>query len=221
MPVGADYRYPVIPIERFRKIGLDPPIALSADTGRLRLTLVGCVALVIGGVFGLEMVDESDRLGIISAIVVFGLAALYSAFLLITFSRRAGLIFSKSGIYHGLFGVNLEWRDVGPAWIKSTRVRGREFREVLFLLRREAVYAQKMRWDMRLLFLLMSSDPKLHRCTGNNDDLSRLREMVIGERDSVAIPIAENLRLGLSNDETVEIINTVVLKHNQPSVEGA
>ena len=221
MPVGADYRYPVIPIERFRKIGLDPPIALMADTRRMRLMVMLSVVLIAGSVYFFGLLDEFEKLVISFGIVVFGVTALYLAMLLLTFSRRATLVFSKTGIDLGIYGLSVEWRDVGPAWTRTTVVKGQAVHQVFFLIRRASVYRRQLRWDRQLLFSFASSHPGRRSSTKADDELSKLRKAALAENDTVAISIPEYLRSGLSSEETAEIINTVVLENNQPSVEEA
>ncbi len=179
------------------------------------ITIVGCLAFVAAVAYTFEWFSAPDRLALSISVVFFGTGALVLIVLLTMVSNRDILVLSERGLCYGFYGLEIEWRDVGPAWIYSIEWEEGELRDVLFLVRRAPFYRQKLRWDKRLLFSLASRKGKSYSPeVDGGDGLDELRQAVMAEGDSVAIPLPNLVRRGLSNEETVEIINTVVLQRN-------
>lgn len=222
MTARPDYKIAAIPIERFRRNGLDPPIAVKADTGQLLLIVIGCLGFVAVGLILITLDNRFERLAGVVSIAVCGFGALISAAYLVMVSGRDTLVLSEKGIYLGFYDLDISWRDVGPAWMFTIPLEKGQLRDVLFLIRRAPTYKSKLRWDRRLLFAFASWKAKSHGPADDADDkLSELRRAVAAEDDSVAFPIPSLIRRGLSNEEIVTIINSVVLERNETLAGGA
>ena len=147
-------------------------------------------------------------------------------------SRRRGLIeFSNRGIYHALYRLDLAWSDIGPAWTYALRAGGRMHEDVLFILRNASNYKPALGKIERILFAIMERqgrsasggalDSALRSFTaifgeaGAGSDtvgvLNEMRRRLSREPDAVVLSIPSLIRPGLSNADTVEIVNTVVV----------
>ena len=145
--------------------------------------------------------------------------------------RRGLLEFSNRGIYHGLYRLDLAWMDIGPAWIYSMQAGGRMHEDVLFVLRNASKYKPALGKIERLLFEIMERqgrspsggalDSSLRTFSlvygqpraGEDtiDALDEMRSRLGSQPDAIVLPIPRIMRFGLSNENTVEIINAVVL----------
>ncbi len=222
MTARPDYRVAAIPIERFRRIGLDPPIAVKADIGQLLLIVMGCLGFVAVGLVLINLDNRFERLAGVASVAFFGFGALISTAFLVIVSGRDTLVLSEKGIHLGFYHLDIGWRDVGPAWICTIPLERGQIRDVLFLIRRAPTYKRKLRWDRRLLFAFASWKAKSYGPADDADDeLSELRQTVAASDDSVAFPIPSLIRRGLSNEEIVTIINSVVLERNGALPGGA
>jgi hypothetical protein len=162
----------------------------------------------------------------------FGIAFLIYLIVLLRSHPRGLLEFSGRGIYHGLYRLDLGWSDIGPAWIFSARAGGRMHSDVLFMLRNVSKYKPALGMIERFLFEIMERQGRsatggaldagmktlglvFGAAEGTQDAVSALDEMrrrLGREPDAIVLPIPRIIRFGLSNEDTLEIINTVVAR---------
>jgi hypothetical protein len=214
--------------EQFQRYGLDNRIIM-------RPSLKSWLFLLLGGPFliGSSLVCVAkdslyyQAIGIFG-LVFFGFCFLLYANLLFRSAQRGTLVFFQEGIYYGLYGVDLAWPDIGPAWVYEVKVRGKTYGNVLFILRRASYYKAKLGAVGSLLFALMQwqarSKPGMietgifafGKLLSNDVDVSdafrEMRNRVINEHDATVLWVPKIMRFELSNDEVVEIINTIVAR---------
>jgi len=156
----------------------------------------------------------------------FGVAFLWYFFLLARAKKQGLISFSNAGLYYGMYDIEFAWDDMGPAW--SYTVMGNT--DVLFVLRNASEYQKQLSGFARWHFGLMERQFR-SKSGGALDQGVKAFGMLFGElgAGSDAVRALENARLrlqaepgsavlglpsitrfGLSNDETIEIINTVV-----------
>lgn len=197
------------PIQQFRKSGLDAPIVLKADhrlaVGGGALWLLACVSTI--AIAEEILLKSIGVLGIASAILI------APDFLPVLF-RRGSLIFSQEGIYHGYCDLLFEWRDVGPAWISTRTVRGTQVRITVFLVRRASFYKTQAHWFKRRLISGHSTNKRFFSAVVSNPSnlLEEMRNNIAADPDAVVLTIPKVIRDGLSDEDTIEIINSVVLQ---------
>lgn len=107
-------------IEDFRARGLNPPIRIRPGA-RFYGLLAGSAFLVLGGV---SYAVASDTEMAWTGWLGLGFATLWPMmFVSLARARGRGLIeLSERGLYIALYGVELAWADVGPAWSLSQKL---------------------------------------------------------------------------------------------------
>lgn len=122
-------------LQQYHDSGFTPPIRIEAGWKLALLfwlggpfLIAGCyVAVTRGGVFGILV----GAFGL----VFFGVALLAIGVALWR-SRRRGLIeMNPDGLYLAHIGLELPWRDLGPAWVHTTRHGRQKTEEVCYVLR--------------------------------------------------------------------------------------
>ena len=104
------------PIEQFRQSGLTPPIRTRAGITSWAFFLLGGPFLIGGSV--LALLEGSIIEQVIGAfgLIFFGFCFLLYGGLLLRSGSRGMLAFTERSIYHALYGLEIDWQDVGPAW---------------------------------------------------------------------------------------------------------
>jgi len=218
-------------IEQFRSHGLGSPICIKPGLRSYLFLLFVGPLLIAGSILALA---KGGPLPFLAGLIGLPLSAFAFLLYLVVLlrSRRRGLIeFSNRGIYHALYRLDLAWSDIGPAWTYSLRAGGRMHEDVLFILRNASNYKPALGKIERILFAIMERqgrsasggalDSALRSFTaifgeaGAGSDtvgvLNEMRRRLSREPDAVVLSIPSLIRPGLSNADTVEIVNTVVV----------
>ena len=224
-------------IESFRKHGLGVPVVVrpgfvhwSFFVGALVLAFGPCLIVLLDGGEEVDIDPIKWFVVVILGPLLFGPASFLYFFVLVRAGRsRYGLMsFSETGIYSFQFDKVIAWDDVGPAW--SYTVSGHT--DVLFVLRNASKYRKSLNGVKRLFFDLNQRQCRTKSGgaydlgvkvlgtivggSGGGEDvvgvLKNARQRLQAEPDSTVLGLPRLLRFGLSNDETIEIINTVVAK---------
>lgn len=217
-------------IEQFRQHGLAQPIRTKPRIMAWLFLLLGAPFLVGGAVLALITGNLFEQAVGGFGLVFFGLCFLLYAAILLRSGRRGMLEFSRDGIYHSLYGLEIAWRDVGPAWVYGVTAAGASHRDVMFILRRASHYKKKLGWVGKRLFSIMERQAKSQRggaletgiqaigLLGGRADVSgaleEMRQRVANEDDAVALGIPRIIRFELSDNEIVEIVNSVILERS-------
>ncbi len=203
-------------IEHFRRHGFRRPIGITTSRSYLIHKLVPIVVTACMSLYGVLHQEQIAQAGGAFLMVI---VCLYVVFLAPRFfhaSKHGLLVFSENGVYNGLYGLTFAWDDLGPAWIFSTRVRGREIKVIHVLLRHASVYRRQLPWYLRWQIgsalyvgrqLLIGLEDK----PGSQDMLERLRDERHAEGDTAQISTLPLQESGISPEQVVEIINRTVL----------
>jgi hypothetical protein len=219
-------------IQQFRQYGLSEPIRTKAGIGSWLFFLLGAPFLV-GGSF-LALVSDKP-LGFLVGIIglpFFGFGFFVYYRVLARSGERGMLEFSKQGIYNSLYKLEIPWEDVGPAWVYGIQVGMVGNRDVLFILRNAPKYKAQLGGIERFLFTLMERQGRSQsggaldlgvkafgmvfgEADAGSDTVAALEEMrkrLKDDPNSAVLGIPRIIRFGLSNEDTVEIINTMVMQ---------
>ncbi len=219
-------------IQQFRQNGLAEPIRTKPGILAWAFLVFGGLFLVGGSLFALVDGGAFEFLVGLIGVPFFGFG-FYVYFKVLSRSGQRGLLeFSKEGIYHGLYNIEIPWADVGPAWIFGIQVGMANNRDVLFILRNAPKYKAQLGGIERFLFTLMERQGR-SQSGGALDMGVKAFGMVFGETDAgsdtvaaleemrnrlkedpnaAVLGIPRIIRFGLSNDDTVEIINSMVIQ---------
>jgi hypothetical protein len=215
--------------------GLRKPIIVRPGILEWAFLLAGAPFLIGGSLVALNDGGALNTAAGLAGLLLFGPAFLWLAVLLARSAVKGTLRFSDSGFYHGQYGLEFDWNDVGPAWIYSVTVGGRERKEVLFLLRNKTKYRQKLgavgRWSFSIMEWQANSQkggavetsvPVIGLAlTQDEADISQaletMRRSVANEPDAVPLGIPRIIRFSVPNEDIVTIINTIVASKH-PSV---
>lgn len=216
------------PIEQFRKHGLARPIRARAGILSWLFFILGAPFLVGGSLFALVKGGLFEQAVGAFGLVFFGFGFLIYAGLLVRSRSRGMLAFSEHGIFHSLYGLEIEWRDVGPAWIYEVAAAGSHHSDVMFVLRNTSKYRRQLGTLGKFLFAVMDRQASSRRggvletgikafgaFAGGADvgnTLEEMRQRLAQEDDATALGIPRIIRLGLSNEDVTEIINTTILQ---------
>jgi hypothetical protein len=219
-------------IEQFHSHGLDMPIRIKPGIRAYLFLFLAMPSMIAGSILAIAKGGPIDALAGLIVLPMFGLGLVVYSIVIWRSHRRGMLEFSNRGIHHGLYQLDLDWRDIGPAWTFSLHAGGRPHEDVLFILRNVSRYRPMLGPLGRLLFAIMerqgrsasggaldTSTRSLMTMLGQGqagDDavnaLEKMRQVLRGEPDAIVLGLPRIIRFGLSNEDTVEIINTVVLK---------
>ena len=138
------------------------------------------------------------------------------------------LAFSDRGIYHALYGLEIQWHDVGPAWIYEVTAAGSRHRDVMFILRNASKYRRQLGPVGKFLFAVLDRQARSRQggtletgiqafgAVGGGADvgnaLEDMRLRLAQEDDAIALGIPRINRFGLSDEDVTEIINTTILQ---------
>ena len=220
------------PIEQFREHGLSRPIRIGPGLRSYLFLLLGGPFLVGGSVLALMQGGPVVFLAGLIGLPFFGFAFLIYLIVLVRSQRRGLLEFSNRGIYHALYRLDLAWSDIGPAWIFSVHAGGRVHADVLLMLRNVSKFRPALGTLERFLFAIMERQGRsasggaldsgmkafglvFGEAQGSQDAVGALADMrrrLSNEPDAIVLPIPRIIRFGLSNEDTIEIINTVVAR---------
>jgi hypothetical protein len=216
------------PIEQFRKHGLARPIRARAGILSWLFLILGGPFLVGGSLFALVRGGLFEQAVGAFGLVFFGFCFLIYADLLVRSRSRGMLAFSERGIYHALYGLELDWSDVGPAWIYQVAAAGSHHGDVMFVLRNASKYRRQLGSLGKFLFSVMVRQASSRRggaletglkafgaFAGGADvgnALEEMRQRLAQEDDAIALGIPRIIRFGLSNEDVTEIINTTILQ---------
>ena len=195
--------------------------------------MLGAPFLIGGSILALKDGGALNTAAGLVGLLLFVPAFLWLASLLVRSAIRGTLRFSDSGFYHGQYGLEFDWNDIGPAWIYSIEAAGREHKEVLFLLRNKSKYRRQLgifgRWSFSIMEWQANSrkggaletsvslmGPLLTQDKADiSEALETMRRSVENEPDAVALGIPRIIRFGVPNEDVVAIINTIVMsKHS-------
>jgi hypothetical protein len=216
------------PIEQFRKNGLDQPIRARAGILSWLFFILGGPFLVGGSLLALVTGNLFEQAVGAFGLVFFGFGFLIYAGLLVRSRSRGMLAFSESGIYHALYGLEIDWRDVGPAWTYQVAAAGSHHSDVMFILRNASKYRRQLGPLGKFLFAVMDRQASSRRggaletgihalgaFAGGADignALEEMRQRLAQEDDAIALGIPRIIRFGLSNEDVTEIVNTTILQ---------
>jgi hypothetical protein len=215
--------------------GLGKPIIVRPGIAEWAFLLLGAPFLIGGALVALKDGGTLDTAAGLVGLLFFVPAFLWLASLLVRSAIRGTLRFSDSGFYHGQYGLEFDWNDIGLAWIYSVKTGGREHKEVLFLLRNKSKYKQQLgmfgKWSFSIMEWQASSRKggALETCASMmgplltqdesdiSDALESMRRSVAKEPDAVPLAIPRIIRFSVPNEDIVAIINTIVMS-KRPSV---
>jgi hypothetical protein len=219
-------------IQQFRQYGLAEPIRTKPGIGSWLFLIFGGLFLVGGSLLALVDGGPFEFLVGLIGLPFFGFG-FYVFFNVLSRSGERGMLeFSKQGIYHGLYNLEIPWADIGPAWTYGIQVGLANNRDVLFILRNASQYKARLGGIERFLFTLMERQGR-SQAGGALDMGVKAFGMVFGEADAgsdavkaleemrarlkddpnaAVLGIPRIIRFGLSNDDTVEIVNTMVVQ---------
>ena len=219
-------------INLFRQHGLNVPIVIKPGIKNW-LFLIASSLLLLGGcslgVFKKDMIDFSIYLLCLTGLLFFGSALLWYTFLLIRGTRPNGLLsLTNNGLYYGMYDIQFAWTDIGPAWSYTIA----DHTDVLFILRNASFYQKQLKGFAKIHYQMMERQFKSqtgglldkgmmaigthYDALGEVDQtinvLNDARLRIQMEPDSAIIGLPSITRFGLSNEETLEIINTIVFQ---------
>ncbi|MEJ2228457.1 MAG: hypothetical protein P8Y67_09520 [Alphaproteobacteria bacterium] len=219
-------------IQHFRQYGLTEPIRAKPGIWSWLFFVFGGLFLVGGSLFALVDGGPFEFLVGLIGLPFFGFG-FYVYFNVLSRSGERGMLeFSKQGIYHGLYNIDIPWSDIGPAWIYSIQIGMTNNSDVLFILRNAPKYKAQLGGVERFLFMLMERQGRSQsggaldmgvkafgmvfgEADAGSDTVNALQEMrnrLKNDPNSAVLGIPRITRFGLSNDDTVEIINTMVMQ---------
>ncbi len=216
-------------IEQFRQTGLTPPIRTRAGITSWAFFLLGGPFLIGGSVLALLEGNILEQVIGAFGLVFFGFCLLLYGGLLVRSGSRGMLTFTERGIYHALYGLEIDWQDVGPAWVYEVSAAGSRHADVMFILRQASLYRRQLGPIGKFLFAVMDRQAKSRKggalemgvrafgtVAGGGADVSHalegMRQRLEQDDDAIALGIPRIIRFGLSNDDVIEIINTTVLR---------
>lgn len=219
-------------IQQFRQYGLAEPIRAKPGIWAWLFLIFGGLFLVGGSLLALLEGGPFEFLIGLIGLPFFGLAFLIYANTLIRSGQRGLVEFSEQGIYHGLYDIEVPWADIGPAWIFGIQVGMASNRDVLFILRNAPKYKAQLGSIERFLFTIMERQGRSQsggaldmgmktfglvfgEADAGSDTVNALQEMrdrLKDDPNAAVLGIPRIIRFGLSNDDTVEIINTMVMQ---------
>jgi hypothetical protein len=187
-----------------------------------------CLLVLLESGEGIEIDPIKWTVVVILCPLFFGPILLWYFFILARAKKQGLISFSETGIYSCQYDKEFAWEDVGPAW--SYTVSGHT--DVLFVLRNASKYRKQLSGVARLFFYLnqrqfgtrsggayglgVKAFGTLVGESGRAEEaigiLKNARQRLQAEPDSTVLGLPSILRFGLSNDETIEIINTVVVQ---------
>lgn len=218
-------------IQKFRQNGLAQPIRTRPGLLSWLFLLLGAPFLIGGSIFALTVGGPIEMLAGLIGLPFFGFGFLIYLVALLRARRRGMLEFSDRGIYHGLYGLEIPWTDVGPAWIFAVRAGGSEHRDVVFILRNASKHKSQLGSIERFHFGInerqsrsksggaLDTGMKAFGLIFRDPDagssavsfLEDMRNRLADDDNSIMLGIPRIIRFGLSNEDTVEIINTVLI----------
>ena len=202
-----------------KQSGLNVPIRMAPRARSYLLPIILLVSLIAASQL-LVHVDWFDFVMIFLALLLIGMGAPILA-VIYWRSHRYGLLeFSSHGVRYGLYRLDLDWHDIGPAWTGGTP----RARIAWFIVRRASKYKPMgSRIDRWLFERTINRRPsetfaalgaQFQPCTLGPKStalLDKMRREQLHAHDVIALPIPL-LWFSLSGKEAIEIINTVVLK---------
>ena len=217
-------------IQRFRENGLVQPIRTKPGIRSWLFFLLGAPFLIGGSFLALTTGGPIEFLAGLIGLPFFGVGFLIYLAVLLRAGRRGLLELSEQGIYHGLYRLEIPWADVGPAWVYGIRAGGADHRDVLFILRNASNYKSQLGVAERFLFRIMERQSRSksggpwdagmkafglvfgepEAGSGAVNALQKMRDRLRDDDNSIVLGIPRIIRFGLSNEDTVEIINTVL-----------
>ncbi len=224
-------------IQQFRQNGLSEPIRTRPGIGSWLFLIFGALFLVGGSLLALVDGGSLEFLAGLIGVPFFGFG-FYVYFNVLSRSGERGMLeFSRQGIYHGLYNIEIPWADIGPAWIFGIQVGLANNRDVLFILRNAQKYKAQLGGIERFLFMLMERQGRSQSggaldlgvkafgmVFGETDAgsdtvnaLQEMRERLKDDPNAAVLGIPRIFRFGLSNEDTVEIINTMVMQQGEQS----
>lgn len=219
-------------IQQFRQYGLAEPIRTKPGIWSWLFLVFSGLFLVGGSLFALVDGGPLEFLIGLIGLPLFGFGILVYFKVLSRSGQRGMLEFSKQGIYHGLYNIEIPWADVGPAWVYGIQVGLANNRDVLFILRNAPKYKAQLGGLERFLFTLMERQGRsqsggaldlgvkafglvLGQTEAGSDTVNALQEMrdrLKNDPNAAVLGIPRLIRFGLSNEDTVEIINTMIMQ---------
>jgi hypothetical protein len=212
--------------------GLGKPIIVRPGILEWAFVLLGGPFLIGGAIVALKDGGALNTAAGLVGVLLFGPAFLWLASLLVRSAIKGTLRFSESGFYHGQYGLEFDWNDIGPAWIYSLEAGGRKHKDVLFLLRNKSKYKPQMgvfgRWSFSIMEwqagsrkggALETSVPVMGLLLTQDqadisDALETMRQSVANEPDAVPLGIPRIIRFSVPNEDIVAIINTIVMSRH-------
>jgi len=191
--------------------------------------------LIFGCIVAMTEGDLLEQLIGAFGLVFFGVALAIMIFALLRSGDRGTFELSKEGIYMSHIGYVLPWSDIGPAWIASAKHQGGTTKDVVFLLRNVSRHTAKMGivgrllmniskkashsksggvldWGLKTVLLAADADDETEEQLST--ELGRMRDSVINDPDSTVFNVPIPLRLGISAEDLVGIVNREVALNN-------
>jgi hypothetical protein len=217
-------------IQEFRRNGLVRPVRAKPGLRSWLFLLFGAPFLIGGSFLALTDGGPIEFLAGLIGLPFFGIGFLIYLIVLLRAGKRGLLEFSERGIYHALYGIEIPWADIGPAWIFGVRAGGADHSDVLFIVRNASRYRRQLGSIGRILFGMMERQGRskpggalekgmaafgmvFGETKAGSETAAVLREMrdrLHGEPDTIVLGIPRIIRFGLSNEDTVEIINATL-----------
>lgn len=219
-------------IEQYRRDGLSRPIRLRAGLafrlffwwGGAFLMLMCVVAILDGG--------PVEQVAGLFGFVFFGFCLMVLALAWFRGRRRGLVELSEQGLYLSHLGLVLPWQDIGPAWVHTIHQRGIALKDVTFILgnasrhydRMDAVGRLLFRisravstsrpggavdWGLRAVLAAMDAGTGAHRQI--DQALEMMRRSVLDKPDTIVFNVPLVLRLGVSAEDMLAIINAEAL----------
>ena len=220
-------------IQEFRRHGLIRPIRTKPGLWSWLFLFLGAPFLLGGSFLALISGGLIETLAGLIGLPFFGFCFLIYLMVLLRSGKRGLLEFSEQGLYHGLYRFEIPWADIGPAWIFGIRAGGGKHSDVVFILRNASKHKSQLGTVERFLFGIMNRQSHskksgaldkgmtafgllfgdLDAGSSTTNALQEKRDRLQGDDDAVVLGIPRLIRFGLSNEDTVEIINTVLMRH--------
>lgn len=223
-------------LEVYKKYGLENPISIRPGLKFHLLLWGGGSLLIIGSMFAMLEGSLIEKLVGLFGALFFGIAFVILIYAFLNSRDRGTLEISDRGIYMSHIGTVLPWSDIGPVWIATAKHENGKTKDVVFVLRNVSQHTKKMGtmgkmlmkitknisnskpggaldWGLKAFFIATEADSEIKKQLSK--ELARMREIALTNTDASVFNIPIPLRLGISAEDLVGIMNHEVAINNK------